>query len=238
MCVAYQPKTDTHASSFPLFLIILLSASVLLSSALMSNTAPYFGNHESIARIFVSASAQAPSQNTTGDGGMLVYQNSTYGIKMQYPPEWNVTGFNNTAAASTKLVAGFLSPIGVQSISDRNPESVVVGVENLSSGNMGLAPYTTIQLSLLSQATQDFNLLESRPTTLANNPAHQIVYTETVGPLKLKKMQVWTVKDGTAYLIVYGADELSYPSQLPTVRRMLDSFEIINTAPKIANSTG
>jgi hypothetical protein len=197
----------------------------------MSNTVPYSGNHESITRIFVSASAQAPSQNTTGNGGMLVYQNSTYGIKMQYPPEWNVTEFNNTLAASTKLVVGFLSPIGVQSISDRNPESVVVGVENVSR-NMGLAPYTTLQISLLSEATQDFNLLESHPTTLANNPAHQIVYTETVGPLKLKKMQVWTVKDGTAYIIVYGADEPSYPSQLPTVRRMLDSFEIINSTPK------
>jgi hypothetical protein len=213
-------------SSIPLFLTILLSASVLLSPALMSNTVPYSG-----ALIFVLASAQAPSQNTAGNGGMLVYQNSTYGIKMQYPPEWNVTEFNNTRAVSTKLVVGFLSPIGVQSISDRNSESVVVGVENVSS-NMGLAPYTTLQISLLSEATQDFNLLESHPTTLANNPAHQIVYTETVGPLILKKMQVWTLKDGTAYIIVYGADEASYPSQLPTVRRMLDSFEIINSTTK------
>jgi hypothetical protein len=235
MYVVRLPKKGTHASSFLLFLIILLSASVLLSSALTSNTVPYSGNHESIARIFVSASAQAPSQNTTGNG---VYQNSTYGIKMQYPPEWNVTEFNNTAGARTKLVVGFLSPIGVQSISDRNSESVVVGVENLSSSNMGLAPYTTLQLSLLSQVTQDFNLLESHPTTLANNPAHQIVYTETVGPLKLKKMQVWTLMDGKAYIINYGADEPSYPSQLPTARRMLDSFEIINSTTKIANSTG
>jgi serine/threonine-protein kinase len=215
-----------------------LSASVLLSSSLFSNIEPYFDYQRSIARIFVSASAQSPAQNATGNNAtMLVYQNSTYGIKMQYPSGWTVTEFNNSVAAPTKLVVGFKSPIGEQRGSDVVPETVVVGVEELASKNMGLGPYTTLQLSLLSEATQGFDLLESQPTTIANNPAHQIVYTETVGPLKLKKMQVWTIKDGKAYIAVYGADESNYSDQLPTARRILDSFEIINTAPKITNST-
>jgi eukaryotic-like serine/threonine-protein kinase len=107
-----------------------------------------------------------------------------------------------------------------------------VAVENLSSRNMGLAPYTTLQLSLLSEGTQGFNLVESLPTTIANNPAHQIVYTETLEQLALKKMQVWTIKDGIAYLIIYAADESDYSDQLPTIRKMLDSFEILTTAPQ------
>ena len=97
---------------------------------------------------------------------------------------------------------------------------------------MGLAPYTTLQLSLLSEGTQGFNLVESLPTTIANNPAHQIVYTETLEQLALKKMQVWTIKDGIAYLIIYAADESDYSDQLPTIRKMLDSFEILTTAPQ------
>jgi hypothetical protein len=51
-------------------------------------------------------------------------------------------------------------------------------------------------------------------------------------------MQVWTIKDGIAYLIIYAADEPDYSDQLPTVRKMLDSFEILNTAPQATNSTG
>jgi hypothetical protein len=237
MCGNRQPKTRTCSAPFTLLLIILLSASVLFSSSLISNIEPYFDYQESIARIFVSAYAQSPAQNATGNGTMLIYQNSTYGIKMQYPSGWTVTEFNNSAAAPTKLVVGFTSPIGVQRASDAVPETVVVGVDELASRNMGLGPYTTLQLSLLSESTQGFDLLESLPTTIANNPAHQIVYTETVDPLKLKKMQVWTVKDGKAYITVYGADESDYSDQLPTARRILDSFEIINAAPRVANST-
>jgi serine/threonine-protein kinase len=169
--------------------------------------------------------------NGTNGGGMLVYQNNTYGLKMQYPSGWQVAQFNNSAATPTKLVVGFLSPIGVQRATDRIPENILVAVENLSSRNMGLAPYTTLQLSLLSEGTQGFNLVESLPTTIANNPAHQIVYTETLEQLALKKMQVWTIKDGIAYLIIYAADESDYSDQLPTVRKMLDSFEILTTAP-------
>jgi serine/threonine-protein kinase len=157
---------------------------------------------------------------------------------MQYPSGWQVAQFNNSAANPTKLVVGFLSPIGVQRATDRIPENILVAVENLSSRDIGLAPYTTLQLSLLSEGTRAFNLVESLPTTIANNPAHQVVYTETLEQLKLKKMQVWTVKDGMAYLIIYAADEADYASQLPTVRKILDSFEILNPAPRLANSTG
>jgi serine/threonine-protein kinase len=198
-----------------------------------SKDSPYLGYYD--------AMAQTPNQSATTNGtdgvGMLVHQNTTYGIKLQYPSGWEVAQFNNSAANPTKLVVGFLSPIGVQRATDRIPENVLVGVENLSSRNMDLAPYTTLQLSLLSAGTQGFNLVESLPTTIANNPAHQIVYTETLDQLNLKKMQVWTVKDGIAYLIIYAADEADYSDQLPTVRKMLDSFEIINAAPQTNNST-
>jgi hypothetical protein len=233
MFVNRQPSIGARATYLTLCLITLLTASVLFSLSLLSSSSPYLD--------YDNAMAQTPNQtataNGTDGGGMSVYQNTTYGIKMQYPSGWQVAQFNNSAANPTKLVVGFLSPIGVQRATDRIPENILVAVENLSSRNMGLAPYTALQLSLLSEGTQGFNLVESLPTTIANNSAHQIVYTETLEQLKLKKMQVWTVKDGMAYLIIYAADEADYPSQLPTVKKMLDSFEIIKDAPQINNST-
>lgn len=236
MFVTRQPSMRARAKHLTLYLIALLTASALFSlSFVSSKDSPYLGYDDAIA--------QSPNQSTTANGtnggGMLVYQNNTYGLKMQYPSGWQVTQFNNSAAAPTKFVVGFLSPIGVQRATDINPENILVAVENLSSTDMGLAPYTASQLSLLSEGTKGFKLVESLPTTIANNPAHQIVYTEQpLEQLKLKKMQVWTVKDGMAYLIIYAADEADYPSQLPTVKKMLDSFEILNTAPRVANSTG
>ena len=242
MFVYRRSNMQAHASFFALCLVALLTTWVLFSlSFVSSRVSEYFGYGIAIAQTLVLSSAQATVQNATTNGtdggGMLVYQNTTYGIKMQYPSGWQVAQFNNSAAAPTKLVVGFLSPIGVQRITDRIPENILVAVENLSSRNMGLAPYTTLQLSLLSEGTQGFDLVESLPTTIANNPAHQIVYTEPLEQLKLKKMQVWTVKDGMAYLIIYAADEADYSSQLSAVKKMLDSFEIINTAPRVENST-
>jgi hypothetical protein len=235
MFVDWQSSMRSRSLSLGLCLVFLLATSVLFSLAFVSSRdSQYFG--------YDVAWAQAPIQNTTTNekagAGMSLYQNTTYGIKMQYPSGWQVAGFNNSAANPTKLVVGFLSPIGVQSATDRIPENVLVAVDNLSSSNMALAPYTTLQLSMLSEGIQGFDLVESLPTTLANMSAHQIVYTEPLEQLKLKKMQVWTVKDGMAYLIIYAADEADYPSQLPTVKRMLDSFEIIKTAaPQTRNST-
>jgi hypothetical protein len=231
-----------HAPFFTLCLMALLATSLSFSfSFVSSRDSQYFGYDVAIAQTMVPSSAQAPAQkattNGTEGGSMSVYQNTTYGVKMQYPTGWKVAQFNNSAANPTKLVVGFLSPIGVQRVTDRIPENILVAVDNLSSRDIGLAPYTTLQLSLLSEGTQGFNLVESLPTTIANNPGHQIVYTEPLEQLKLKKMQVWTVKDGMAYLIIYAADEADYSSQLPTVKKMLDSFEIINTAPQVANST-
>jgi hypothetical protein len=237
MLIRRQIHIGIRASSLTVSVITLLTASVLFSLSLVSTKdVPYFGYDEAIAQTAVPPSAQTPVQsnmtNGTNGGGMLVYQNNTYGLKMQYPSGWQVAQFNNSAATPTKLVVGFLSPIGVQRATDRIPENILVAVENLSSRNMGLAPYTTLQLSLLSEGTQGFNLVESLPTTIANNPAHQIVYTETLEQLALKKMQVWTIKDGIAYLIIYAADESDYSDQLPTIRKMLDSFKILTTAPQ------
>ena len=236
MLTRRQIHIGIRASYLTVSAITLLTASVLFSLSLVSTKdVLYFGYDEAIAQTMVSTSAQTPVQsnmtNATNGGGMLVYQNNTYGLKMQYPSGWQVAQFNNSAANPAKLVVGFLSPIGVQRATDRIPENILVAVENLSSRNMGLAPYTTLQLSLLSEGTQGFNLVESLPTTIANNPAHQIVYTETLEQLALKKMQVWTIKDGIAYLIIYAADESDYSDQLPTVRKMLDSFEILTAAP-------
>src|SRR5215208_3233403 len=144
-------KVSTNVPHLTLLFIILLCVSALFYLSWMSSR-DYFNYQEAIA--------QTPVQNATENGrdggGMSVYQNTTYGIRMEYPPDWQIAQFNNSAAAPVKLVAGFLSPVGVQRVTDRTPENVLVGIENLSSRNMGLAPYTTLQLSLLSEGTQGF----------------------------------------------------------------------------------
>ena len=42
-----------------------------------------------------------------------------------------------------------------------------------------------------------------------------------------KAMQVWTLKGDKAYLITYKAEPEKYSKYLPTIQKMIDSFEII-----------
>jgi hypothetical protein len=59
-------------------------------------------------------------------------------------------------------------------------------------------------------------------------------------------MQVWTIKENKAYHITYAANETRYSDYLPPIKKMINSFEIVdltefnnNSAPSvISNSTG
>ena len=65
-------------------------------------------------------------------------------------------------------------------------------------------------------------ILESNSTALADLPAHDIVFTDLV----LKKMQVWTLKDGKVYTITYVTEEEDFQNDLQTARGIIESFKI------------
>src|SRR5688500_5153027 len=110
MLIRRQIHIGIRASSLTVSLITLLTASVLFSLSLVSTKdALYFDYDEAIAQTSAQTPVQSNMTNGTNGGGMLVYQNNTYGLKMQYPSGWQVAQFNNSAATPTKLVVGFLS---------------------------------------------------------------------------------------------------------------------------------
>jgi serine/threonine-protein kinase len=82
---------------------------------------------------------------------------------------------------------------------------------------MTLEQYTNIQLNSI-----EGQILESNATTLANLPAHEIIFTN----IGLKTMQVWTLKDDKVYAITYIAEEEDYENDLQIAQRMIESFGI------------
>ena len=56
--------------------------------------------------------------------------------------------------------------------------------------------------------------------------AHKIVFTATDSiKHERKAMQIWTVKGDNAYLITYKAEPGQYSKYLPTIQKMVDSFQ-------------
>jgi hypothetical protein len=69
--------------------------------------------------------------------------------------------------------------------------------------------------------------LESNSTALADLPAHDTVFTDLV----LKKMQVWTLKDGKVYTIKYVTEEEEdFQNDLNCARndRIIENYRIGN----------
>lgn len=143
------------------------------------------------------------------------YQNSTFGIRMQYPSDWKKveddrgSWFRNTN------------------------ESVNVRVESITYQNQTLDQLRTRQIKLTGQQFPGRVLMESNATTIGDNyPAHKIVFTFPEEPsdligTKYKEMQVWTINDSRAYIISYFTTTDAYDNYLPAAQKIIDSFRIL-----------
>ena len=162
--------------------------------------------------------------------GFQTYQNNIFGINIRYPDGWSVRSYpyNN---GSNNTVVGFYSPSKTASqlgnISGVSGHFVpYLDIFAFDSKNMSLDKIINGRINRI-QNTSDF-VLDSKPFTLkGNHSAYMLVYsTITRGDEFFKKMQVYTIFGNKVYLITFTAQEALFSNYLPTVRKMIDSFEI------------
>jgi hypothetical protein len=154
------------------------------------------------------------------------YENSTYGILMQYPADWKkVEPREFSQTSNFNIIVGFLSP-KESAVYKSPPAALSVGIQNLSpSQSIAADQYSSAQINFIRQQAR---VLESNTIDLKGNNntlAHKIVYINNEGQ---KIMQVWTIKGNKAYHITYAANETRYADYLPPVQKMIDSFKIIS----------
>jgi eukaryotic-like serine/threonine-protein kinase len=153
------------------------------------------------------------------NNNFLTYQDSTLGIKIDYPLGW-------IHELHPGNLVTFLASL--ESDSNTYPAGLGITIQHLGSGNTSLNEITKVQIKNLTQSHPDFKLTESTNSILAGNTAHKIVFSATDN-MKHKRtaMQIWTLKGDNAYLITYKAEPGKYPKYLPTIQKMIDSFQII-----------
>jgi hypothetical protein len=164
-----------------------------------------------------SAATSATSKTSPPTTDYRAYDNSTLGIKIEVPADWLYKEINNTAVSF------------VTNASSTSRAAVVVLTQSVPA-DISLDVFSQGSIKNLQQTTPSFHLITSNSTTLSGNSAHQIVFTSpsAAGKYLTKGMEVWTLKNGKAYIIVYragpGVDKFSV--QLPIVKHMIDSFQI------------
>jgi serine/threonine-protein kinase len=116
----------------------------------------------------------------------------------------------------------------LESDSNTYPAGLGITVQHIGSGNTSLNEITKVQIKNLAQSHPDFKLTESTSSMLAGNIVHKIIFSATDN-MKHERtaMQIRTLKGDNAYLITYKAEPGKYSKYLPTVQKMIESFQII-----------
>jgi hypothetical protein len=155
------------------------------------------------------------------------YENPTYGVKIQYPSNWQKMDFDRHNSNNSLPIAGFIPP----SENDSGLlENLMVVVKKLHSQNTSLKQFVDSLIPSYKSKLHNFQLIELNPlTTPALNSAYKIEYTHSSDMLMLKTMEVWTINGGIAYMISYNADSSDFSSYLPTIQKMIDSFATTTT---------
>jgi hypothetical protein len=164
-----------------------------------------------------SATKPTPPPTTSN---FLTYQNPTYGIKIQYPSDWTMS---QTGLRDYTNIVAFYSPL--QNLT-AVPSQFLLSRTHYSQ-NITLNDYGKLVNATLQQP--GVQIVESKPFTLGDGtPAHSVVFIPPSGnvPFKPEIMLVWTVKGSNVYTLLYNGEAAKYSFYLPTIQKMINSFEI------------
>ena len=127
----------------------------------------------------------------------------------------------------------------IDALSQCNKNNIQIWVENLGSKNITLDKYTNSNINKINESFVN-HIQSSENTILAGNPAHRIVFSTTNGKMTYGKgyskqqeseiaLEIWTIKDGKAYIIKYTATPTNYANYYkPIIQNMINSFDIGN----------
>jgi PsbP-like protein/Short C-terminal domain len=197
-----------------------------------------FASFLSYPTIFLTQNHTAVAQSITEPSNNFnTYQNSTYGIKMQYPANWQITegrSLQRFVPNDTQFVIAEFHPPDLS-------VSVVVGIEKLLK-NITLDKYIEESTASLKKNQPGAQITEQNRTTLAGLPAYELVligpfdykgFAKRFGldvlmgdllpdqPINSTSMMIFTIRGDNAYFIGYGdaagklstivSDELGIP---------------------------
>jgi hypothetical protein len=185
----------------------------------------------------------------------ITYENSTYGIHIQYPSNWQKKQTEETSKGNNdndKPIVEFKLPpsIGANLVHKNDQVTFIILIHKLPPQNMiskiissfdsrrsqeiSFEAFVLSHLTNLLTKLPDFHLIksESGATTLRDNtPAHKLVYTYSRGGKKsnndIKDMEILAVKDDEGYIIRYLAQERIFFDYLPYIQETVKTFSIM-----------
>lgn len=161
-------------------------------------------------------------QGQKTSANFLTYENSTYGIKIQYPSSWSEEQNGTKQDTATDIIA-FSPPTSNSNV------SLDVTMDDISDEKgISLTQYATNGLSDLKQSLKNFKSVAftTAGNVLSGLPAYKSVYTFADGNTISKDLEIGTIKGDKAYYLIYDAGINEYDKYLPIIQQMINSFQI------------
>jgi hypothetical protein len=175
----------------------------------------------------VSSVFSQPTENMNEN--FIPYENTDYGIKIQYPYNWKDKESIDQNSIVTFSAPEIREKKSATLINIYNPAHVILAVENISSSNLNLNDFTNKYLNRLSTINTEFQINNITDGTLAGKPA-KIIFSKEMDILNRISdvMRIFTISDGVVYRINYAADPKWFSEYMPVAQKMIGSYEIIS----------
>jgi PsbP len=212
----------TIFSIFALSLISVLITVILMHSYSYSRNSDN-NNNNNYANIVPLASHTDSHYNISPATSFLTYQDPVYGIKIQYPSDWEKIKLGKD------FIVGFVSP------SSRDSgvlENVMISATRLSSQATSLNNFGNTRISTLESQYRDFHLVSSGPfITSTGSPLYKIEYTHTEGTLPITTTEIWSLKGAEAFMLLANVDTSETSTYMPIFQKMINSFSSSSFSP-------
>ena len=167
---------------------------------------------------------------------LQTYENDKYGIKIQYPANWDGFEYENMVSETGEAIVNF------QPVEKDNYPNISLVVQFLSPENATLQSFTeqnlkSIQTPIVEGVDKKIKILnQNSSVTLGGQPAHKVVYEDTITNtlsvdtfgqyITYKYMKIWTVLETEAYQFTFSSnDKEQYDQYIKTAEKIINSFE-------------
>jgi len=161
-----------------------------------------------------------PINNETFHDKLLIYENTTDGIRISYPSQWRLQ--EGRIADPSLLIAAKFYPSG------DNNSPFTIAIRDLR-GNVSLDSYANDTVNRYMEGLEEFGQSHfSTNTTLSGYDAYVIegTYIDEVS-VKNRLSEVGTILNNTAYILQFSSAEHKFPRYLAAFEQMIHSFQII-----------
>jgi UDP-N-acetylmuramoylalanine-D-glutamate ligase len=212
-------------------IIISLTAAILMTGIFATTLSQMIFAQENLTTPATISNSQNIHPNNTAatnaiSANFLTYENSTWGIKIQYQSNW-------VKQTSGKGVTFAVLPNGTNNNNGNNLPQQFLAKLNLTSivGVPTNAPLKALADRIVDSYRHflhNFQIESYTNTTLAGNNGIKIVYSYTDSKnTNFKATDIATIKNNRLYVIqYYYAQSSAYHDVLQTLQKMVNSFQI------------